>query len=166
MSFKHDDLSENARDCSYPTLLWRRQTPTSSFSFSKMTKMVGLPFKDLIFYVSTVKASLPPSNKKSKTVWSQKGTEHQGAIKFRAICSHSSSFCSEPARSHPIHLIFIWFLQSTSVYLFLWALRLHHQPSLPGGSSSFLSTPSHWHPLLNTPARPFANSSCRWFSYP
>lgn len=87
VNFKDDDPSEKAYDCSCPTLLQQRCIPTSSFS--GIIKIVGLPFKDLIFQVAIAKASVPPSNKKSSTVWSQKDTEHQGSIQFRAICSHS-----------------------------------------------------------------------------
>ena len=70
----------------------------------------GFAFKDLIFYVSIVKASVPPSNKKSITVWSQKGTEHQGAIQFKAICSHSLFLLvitrEKPPPSSYFHLAF------------------------------------------------------------
>lgn len=88
-SDRHCSPLEKADGCSYQLhLLQQRCTPTNSSSSSAITRSVCLPFKDLICYVLTVKSSVPPSNKKSVTVWSQKSIEHQ-RLQFRAICSLS-----------------------------------------------------------------------------
>lgn len=108
------------------------------------------------FYVSIVKASVPPSNKKSITVWSQKGTEHQGAIQFRAICSHSLFLLLVTReKPPPINLFPLWLFQTSPAYLASWLPKLHYEPPMPVGFSSSLSTPSHWSILLNTPVCPF-----------
>lgn len=75
--------------------------PQAFFIF-RITRIGGLLFSDLIFYLSVVKDTVPPSNKKSIPVWGHRGTDYRGLYNLEpSVPTPSSPFAHHQGEATP-----------------------------------------------------------------